>query len=344
MTPKVEHRMGDIPGTLYEKIKVKIEEAAEGEGSLILSPFYGFPGQLETSSLDAALRGAGSARLLRIKKFDVSGSGLTELPASVAEMKNLEILDASYTRLKFLPKTIGALVKLKRLDVSRTGIDGLPRSLGNCRGLAYSRRHAGIIALAARASRRLSERSGLFMELKKALYSLMYRRLDRLQRDLDICGWKEKQVSCRRADRQCCSTGGGCEYLGKKGCSVESLACKLWLCQEALAYIEELKSSPNRFLRKGCLTYLRMRRSCDEICRALDIRFKGRASREDVFNPDCHSYQNTAIDRWYDNLYHRPWGEFISVAEAGWEHKAPPALIFGNGRDEGDAETVEDLQ
>ncbi|MDR2619089.1 MAG: hypothetical protein LBC62_09490 [Treponema sp.] len=306
---------------MIEKIRAKIEEAAEGEGSLILSPFCGFPYRLNTDDLDAALRGAGPDKLLRIKKLDISGSKLTELPVSIGMMKNLEILDASYTPLESLPKVVGTLVYLKQLDISRTEIERLPHSLVNCQRLAYSRRHVRALSLLSSLSRRLAEKSGFFRNLQERLYSCLYQRLDELQQDLDICGWRENQGNCRRNRNQCCSSGGSCEYLGKSGCSVKSLACKIWLCEEALGYIKRLESGGNRRLRKRCRKYLRMRRRYDEICRILDIRFKGRASKEQVFDPDCTNYQNTSIDRWYDNISHRLWGQFISLDDACRERK-----------------------
>jgi hypothetical protein len=67
-----------------------------------------------------------------------------------------------------------------------------------------------------------------------------------------------------------------------------------------------------------------MRRRYDELSRALDIRFKGRASKDDCFNAEHHGYQNTGIDHWFDNLYIRPWGQFISNEEAEHEREVKP--------------------
>ena len=46
-----------------------------------------------------------------------------------------------------------------------------------------------------------------------------------------------KEGKCRRGNF-CCD---GCKHLGLKGCKVQALACKVWLCDEALTSSENAK-------------------------------------------------------------------------------------------------------
>jgi hypothetical protein len=310
---------------LIDKISAKIEEAAEHTGRLILSPFCGFFNIIDPDSLDAALKAAGRDRLLKIKRFNVSGVNVRRLPESVCLMENLEALDASYTGLRSLPKCFGKLKNLKELDISRSEMSGVPPSLARCKGLAFSRRHAGIIAFSSNTAKFFSKLN-VFVLIQKWIYSYLYRRLDVMQQELDLCGWKEMHGACRRNSEPCCSSGDKCNYLGEKGCTVEALACKMWLCGKSLEYARLLEADKNHPQHKKCLKYQRMRRKYDEISRALNIRFKGRASKEDCFNPAHHGYQNTSIDHWFDNLCIRPWGQFISNEEAEHEREIKPCF------------------
>ncbi|GHU66761.1 hypothetical protein FACS189447_08210 [Spirochaetia bacterium] len=315
--------------TLTGKISARISEAANDTGCLILSPFCGFFEPLDPDSLDAAFKAADRDMLLKIKRFNVSGAAIRRLPESVCLMENLEILDASYTGLRSLPKFLCKLKNLKELDISRSEMSRVPPALAKCKGLAFSRRHAKIIACSSNAVRWLFKKLDVFVLFQKWLYSYMYRRLDTLQQELDLCGWRELSGACRRNSEPCCTSGGKCNYLGDKGCKVQALACKMWLCRKSLEYVRLLEADKNHPLHKKCLQYQRMRRRYDELSRALDIRFKGRASKEDCFNPEHQGYQNTSIDRWYDNLYIRPWGQFMSKEDAEHEREVKPcwALI-----------------
>jgi hypothetical protein len=147
------------------------------------------------------------------------------------------------------------------------------------------------------------------------MYSYIYLKLDKLQQKLDVCGWHlhRDMYVCRRNFDQCCSTGGVCEYLGPRGCKVESLSCKFWLCEKALEYLYAIKSNVKHPLYKMCKYYLKQRVFFEEICRALDIPQRGRVSKFETFDVNNKELINTYIDRWFDNILERQFGEFIST-------------------------------
>lgn len=74
-------------------------------------------------------------------------------------------------------------------------------------------------------------REKMELEAKGELYNML---LAMGQQTLDYynpCDWRNGK--CRRMrsledDAGCCV---GCEHLSRKGCTVKSLACKLWLCE-----------------------------------------------------------------------------------------------------------------
>src|ERR1039458_3534530 len=57
--------------------------------------------------------------------LDLSGLGLTELPASIGQLTQLQQLNVSQNRLKSLPDAIGQLVQLQMLDVSKNELIAL---------------------------------------------------------------------------------------------------------------------------------------------------------------------------------------------------------------------------
>jgi hypothetical protein len=65
----------------------------------------------------------------------------------------------------------------------------------------------------------------------KELYGYLFRKTDGIMRKYNPCNvLKGKCVG----GEFCCS---GCEYNGNTGCTVESLACKLWLCDKVIPKI-----------------------------------------------------------------------------------------------------------
>jgi hypothetical protein len=92
------------------------------------------------------------------------------------------------------------------------------------------------------------------LKAKEELYEVLFRIADQTLDHFNPCDWKNGK--CRRMrsikdDAGCCSA---CIHLGKKGCTVKSLACKLWLCGKA--------ADPF----KACVAELRMLRLIAEYC------------------------------------------------------------------------------
>lgn len=68
--------------------------------------------------------------------LDLSGRGLTEIPASVFSQTTLETLNLSNNRLTNAPQSqIGQLKNLKSLDLSGNELTGLPAELGQLKNL-----------------------------------------------------------------------------------------------------------------------------------------------------------------------------------------------------------------
>jgi internalin A len=62
--------------------------------------------------------------------LDLSGFGLSELPASIGSMGNLQALDLSNNSLTQLPRWIGQLTKLRELYIANNHLTTLPPALG----------------------------------------------------------------------------------------------------------------------------------------------------------------------------------------------------------------------
>ena len=70
-------------------------------------------------------------RTMNIKRLDMSGYDLTNLPSSIGKLRNLERLDLQGNNLTKLPESIGNLRKLKDLDLSENDLTKLPSFIGN---------------------------------------------------------------------------------------------------------------------------------------------------------------------------------------------------------------------
>ena len=71
----------------------------------------------------------------------------------------------------------------------------------------------------------------LTLEAKGLLYDILLAMGQQILNDHNPCDWRNGK--CRRMrsskdDGGCCE---GCKHLNPKGCAVQSLACKLWLCE-----------------------------------------------------------------------------------------------------------------
>ena len=77
---------------------------------------------------------------------------------------------------------------------------------------------------------------------KEELYDILFAVGQQVINHYDPCDWKGDK--CRRMrsssdDKGCCEE---CRHLGKKGCTVKSLACKLWLCEKQVDLFKECEA------------------------------------------------------------------------------------------------------
>jgi hypothetical protein len=108
------------------------------------------------------------------------------------------------------------------------------------------------------------------VEAKKELYDILFRIGQQIFDHYNPCDWRNGK--CRRmrlakmVDKGCCE---GCKHLGKKGCTVRSLDCTLWLCE----------SQSNEF--KECVAELKILRLVADYC---GVPCEHRKSKEENFN------------------------------------------------------------
>ena len=67
--------------------------------------------------------------------LDLSGKGLTELPAELWQLNNLTKLDLSINQLTAVPKELGQLLNLTELDLSQNQLSAVPPELGQLSNL-----------------------------------------------------------------------------------------------------------------------------------------------------------------------------------------------------------------
>ena len=106
-------------------------------------------------------------------------------------------------------------------------------------------------------------------EAKQRLYDVLFAVGQQVIDHHQPCHWKDGM--CRRmrsikGDKGCCE---GCRHLTNDGCAVQSLACKLWLCD-----------SQARLFRE-CETELKILRQVADYC---GIPYEIRRSKEENFN------------------------------------------------------------
>ncbi len=105
---------------------------------------------------------------------------------------------------------------------------------------------------------------------KRELYDVLIALGQLTLNQYNPCDWINEK--CRRMrsskndkDEGCCVE---CEHLGANGCTVESLACKLWLCED------------QRDVFRECEIELKVLRQVADYC---SIPYEMRRSREENF-------------------------------------------------------------
>ena len=70
------------------------------------------------------------------------------------------------------------------------------------------------------------------VEAKEELYDILFNIGQQILDHYNPCDWRNEKCgrmcSSKPEAEVCCE---GCKHLGKNGCTVKSLACKLWLCE-----------------------------------------------------------------------------------------------------------------
>lgn len=100
---------------------------------------------------------------------------------------------------------------------------------------------------------------------KIQLYRDLYDGMDEVLKELDPCqitivdgktvcnGTKNNH---RESNTLCCSN---CMHLSKSGCRVKSLACKTWLCGDAIKYMMDNFEEANIVLLLGYKKYIELK-------------------------------------------------------------------------------------
>lgn len=110
----------------YRKAVQKIEAARRaGAKVLDLSAKWDAPDSEKLTELPAALR-----QLAQLQSLNLSNNQLTALPEWLGQLTQLQVLVFSGNRLTALPESLGQLTQLQTLDLSRNQLTVLPESLG----------------------------------------------------------------------------------------------------------------------------------------------------------------------------------------------------------------------
>ncbi len=93
------------------------------------------------------------------------------------------------------------------------------------------------------------------IEAKEEVYDILFNIGKQIIDHYNPCQWKNGKCGRMRSSETetevCCK---GCQHLGENGCTVKSLACKLWLCE----------GQSNLF--KGCTAELKILRMVADYC------------------------------------------------------------------------------
>jgi len=88
------------------------------------------------------------ARRSGARKLSLSGMGITELPAKLGQLTQLQILDLAHNGLTALPEVVGQLTQLQILNLDYNGLTALPGVVGQLTQLQYlSLANNGLTAL-----------------------------------------------------------------------------------------------------------------------------------------------------------------------------------------------------
>jgi len=131
-----------------------------------------------------------------------------------------------------------------------------------------------------------------FIKARKWLYDYFYRKLDKAEKSLDACGWKEYNGECLRRDRNCCTIPLPSPCLTPTGCNSNALACKIWLCSAARSRLVTTRQG-RRFLEK--------RRLYNYLCQAFNIPLKIRCSKLNSFDDKAREpFVDVSMPDWFD--------------------------------------------
>jgi hypothetical protein len=111
-------------------------------------------------------------------------------------------------------------------------------------------------------------RSKLKLEAKGQLYDILLAIGQQILDYHNPCDWrygKCRRMRSSKEDGGCCE---GCKHLGLKGCTVESLACRLWLCES------------QRDMFRECEIELKVLRQLADYC---GVPYEIRKSKEENF-------------------------------------------------------------
>jgi hypothetical protein len=116
---------------------------------------------------------------------------------------------------------------------------------------------------------------------KKELYTILWKEARRLYSKYDLCGIKKYNYkSCesyqqgRMSSPFCCNY---CQYISKKGCTVQSLSCSFCACFFGLKHFP-FECSKDVIIIQKRIWKLKL------IAKKYDIPMIGRASKKESFN------------------------------------------------------------
>jgi hypothetical protein len=148
----------------------------------------------------------------------------------------------------------------------------------------------------------------VLLKTKRLLYRALCAKLEEYQFILDPCGFKSLNNGRCWHGIPCCHSGGVCEYLSDSGCTVHSLSCLFWLCNQALDYLQQMASNPLDTLFLQAKSFLNLRPHLVQIAENY-IPLQQRASEDDTFIHSKEDRQLRQIPFWFDDWAGIPWDD-----------------------------------